>query len=86
MSSATTPDPFGAKLRRYAKLFVGGLLLGVVLIFASQNADPATVHLLSWQFELSLSLLIFFVLVIGIAVGTLAAGLLRWRRSHRRDA
>lgn len=88
MRSATAPasDAFGAKLWRYAKLLVGALLLGAVLIFASQNADPTTVHFLSWQFELSLSLLIFLVLVIGIAVGALAAGWIRWRRWHRRDA
>jgi uncharacterized integral membrane protein len=55
----------------------------VVLIFATENAAPATVRFLSWEFELSLSLLIFFVLLIGMVIGMIVAGWLRWSRSHR---
>jgi uncharacterized integral membrane protein len=77
-------DGVGAEIWRYIKLFVGVVLLALVLLFATQNADPVLVRFLADRFELSLSLLVFFVLLIGIVVGAITSSLHRWSRSRRR--
>lgn len=75
----------GAAVWRYFKLLIGAILLGVVLVFATQNADPVTVHFFTRRFELSLSLLLFLDFVAGMVVGAIVNGWLRWSRSHRRS-
>ena len=52
-------------IKMYATLF----LLALVVIFTVQNATAVTVNLLFWKLEISRSLLIFFVLIIGIITG-----------------
>lgn len=81
--SERLPTRVAASLWWYARLVIGAVLLGSVLVFVSQNANPAVVHFFSWHFELSISLLIFFVLLIGVVVGALVAGWLRLRRGRR---
>jgi len=70
----------------YLKLAAGCVLIGAVLIFTTQNADVVHVRFMGWQLELSLSLLIFLVLALGLASGFLMAGWLSWRRKRRSAA
>lgn len=71
-------------LRVYTRLAIALVLLGAVLVFASQNANVVSVRFLGWQTEMSLALLLFFALATGIAIGSLVAGGLYWRRARRR--
>jgi uncharacterized integral membrane protein len=64
----------------YLRLGSGIVLLALLLVFAVQNAEPARVRFLSWNAELSQSLLLFFALLVGILIGLLMSGWLRWRR------
>lgn len=57
------------------------LLLAAVILFTLQNADVVQVHFLFWTLALSQVVLIFAVLLIGVAVGWLASSL-----SHRHTA
>jgi uncharacterized integral membrane protein len=74
-----------AKLRvawSYVKLCLGFLLIGVVLLFATQNAQVATVSFLHWQTRLSQSLLVFADFALGAVAGSLFTGRLYWRGSR----
>jgi uncharacterized integral membrane protein len=68
----------------YLKLALGLLLIGLVLVFASQNADVVTVRFLSWRFHMSQSLLIFLAFATGAVSGSLAMGWFTWRRARAR--
>ena len=70
----------------YVKLAVGLALVAAVLIFTGQNADIVRVHFLGWLLELSLALLIFLVLTVGLLSGYLMAGWFRWRKKRRSAA
>jgi uncharacterized integral membrane protein len=69
----------------YMKLAAGCLLVGAVLVFTAQNAEVVHVRFLGWQLDLSLSLLIFLVLALGIVSGYLMAGWLSWRKKRNRN-
>jgi uncharacterized integral membrane protein len=78
-------QPSSTKLRlawSYFKLAFGFLLVGVVLLFATQNAQVATVSFLHWQTRLSQSLLVFAAFAVGAVAGSLFTGRLYWRRSR----
>lgn len=51
------------------KMYITLFLLLLVVIFTVQNATAVTVNFLFWKLEISRSLLIFFVLIIGVIVG-----------------
>ena len=78
--------PQRGRLWAYAKLAVGLALVAAVLIFTAQNADIVRVHFLGWLLELSLALLIFLVLAVGMLAGFLMAGWIRWRRKRKGTA
>ena len=63
----------------YLKLALGFALLGAVLIFTIQNTDVVRIHFLGWVLEISLSLLIFLALAVGMLSGFLLTGWRRWR-------
>ena len=67
----------------YLKLTVAVILIAMVLIFTTQNADAVLVRLLGWSFESSLSLLIFLVLAIGVLSGFLLTEWFHWRGRKR---
>jgi len=62
------------------KLILSLLLAGLALLFAIQNASVVEIRLLFWSFSISTSLLILFVLLIGIVMGWLCHSF----SSHRR--
>lgn len=66
----------------YLKIGLGLALVAVALVFTAQNADTVRVRFLSWESELSQSLLLLFVLLLGIVVGALLPSLFRWRRGR----
>ena len=78
-----TALPQKGGLWAYVKLGVGLALVAAVLIFTAQNADIVRVHFLGWLLELSLALLIFLVLAVGMLSGYLMAGWFRWKKKRK---
>ena len=57
------------------KLIAALVALGLVVIFIYQTAEPVMVkHFFWWSFSMSLSLLLFIVLAMGILAGWLMKG------------
>jgi uncharacterized integral membrane protein len=53
------------------KLISSLLLTGLVVLFVTQNVEVVEIRFMFWQLSMSRSLLIFFLLAIGILVGWL---------------
>lgn len=64
------------------KLVLMLLLVGAVILFTLQNTDVVQVHFLLWTLALSQVVLIFALLVIGMALGWLACSLARRQGMH----
>jgi len=64
----------------HAKAYVGLALLLLIVVFTLQNAEVVTVNFLLWRLSVSRSLMIFIVLIVGIVVGVVLAGLARRRK------
>lgn len=62
-------------------MYFGLALLVLVVIFIIQNAVVVDVKLLFWTVSMSRSLMVFFVLAIGILIGWILAG--RHRKKTR---
>jgi len=62
-------------------LYIGIALLVFVLIFIIQNAAVVDIKFLFWKISMSRSLMVFFVLGIGVVVGWIAASFLH-RKHH----
>ncbi len=63
-------------------VIVGLCLLAVVTVFAFQNTEVVTLRFLFWQFSLSRALLVFVLLILGMAAGWLLRSY-RLRRVRR---
>lgn len=59
-------------------------LLGIILIFVTQNVAAVEVTFLLWSISISRALLIFFVLAIGILIGWFLRGFVAHR--HVKEA
>ncbi|MEK7321601.1 MAG: LapA family protein [Pseudomonadota bacterium] len=59
------------------KLTLGLVLIGLVIVFTLQNTAVVEVHFLLWTLSMSQVLLIFGLLVIGMALGWLISSLSR---------
>ncbi len=60
------------------------LFLAIILIvFIVQNSNVADVHFLFWTISMSMIILIFFVAVIGFAIGYLAHHFVLERKNNR---
>ena len=53
------------------KLTLSLVLTGLVVLFVTQNVEVVEIRFMVWQLSMSRSLLIFFLLAIGIMVGWL---------------
>ena len=53
------------------KLIFSLLLTGLMVLFVTQNVEVVEIRFMFWQLSMSRSLLIFFLLAIGIMVGWL---------------
>jgi len=56
------------------KAYIGLALLLVAVIFIVQNAAVVEIQFLFWKISMSRSLMIFFVLAIGVVIGWITAG------------
>jgi putative membrane protein len=65
------------------KAYIGLALLLLVLLFIVQNAAVVDIRFLLWTFSMSRSLMIFFVLAIGNAVGWITGGHLQRKKMSR---
>lgn len=59
------------------KIYVGLTLLILVIVFIAQNAVSVDIRFLFWKISMSRSLMVFFVLAIGIVIGWILSGHLR---------
>jgi putative membrane protein len=59
------------------KMYVGLALLILAIVFIAQNAISVDIRFLFWKISMSRSLMVFFVLAIGIAIGWILSGHLR---------
>ncbi|MCK5064665.1 MAG: LapA family protein [Candidatus Fermentibacteraceae bacterium] len=60
------------------------LILGLALvIIVVQNSNVAEVHLLFWKVSMSMIILIFFVALIGFAIGYLSHHFIMERKKNR---
>ena len=62
------------------KLAIGLILAAVVVFFTLQNAEIVELRLLFWKLSMPRALMIFSVLVVGIALGWILSELKRQRR------
>ena len=67
------------------KLIVSLLLTGLIVIFVTQNAAVVEIRFLLWELSMSRSLLIFFVLAIGILTGWLLNSYMSHRSSKSEE-
>ena len=67
------------------KLIFSLLLTGLVVLFVTQNVEVVEIRFMFWQLSMSRSLLIFFLLAIGIMVGWLMHSLVVHRASKNGD-
>jgi putative membrane protein len=56
------------------RIYIGLALLLLVVVFIVQNATAVDIQFLFWKLSMSRSLMIFFVLAIGIVIGWITAG------------
>jgi uncharacterized integral membrane protein len=65
-----------------AKLLLVLVLLGAAVLFIIQNVAVVEIQFLFWSMQLSRSLLMFLVLVVGILIGWFAHAWLKHRRAR----
>lgn len=64
----------------HGKVYIGLAILLLAVVFTLQNAEVVTVNFLVWRLSVSRSLMIFMVLLAGMAVGAVLASLVRHRK------
>ena len=69
----------------HIKLWVGLVLAALPVIFIFQNMHATPVTFLFWSIKISLALLIFVVLGIGVIVGWLFVSWLSYRRTRKKS-
>ncbi|MBN2717834.1 MAG: LapA family protein [Deltaproteobacteria bacterium] len=55
------------------------ILTGVLVI---QNAVPVRMYIFLWSLELSMAVVLFFSVAIGVAIGISICGWLLWKKQH----
>lgn len=64
------------------RLILGLVVTGIIVLFVTQNVSVAEVTFLFWSITMSLALLIFFTLAIGVILGWFLHGFVTHRRSQ----
>ena len=67
------------------KLGVSLVLAGFVVLFIIQNVAVAEIRFLFWTLSMSRSLLMFFILAIGVIVGWLLHGFMMHRQEKEQQ-
>jgi uncharacterized integral membrane protein len=65
------------------KLAVSLVLIGFIILFVAQNTAVVEIRLLFWKVSMSRSLMIFSVLLIGIAAGWFLHGYVMHRKTGK---
>ncbi|MBQ0799369.1 MAG: LapA family protein [Porticoccaceae bacterium] len=65
------------------KAYIGLALLLLAAVFIAQNTTVVDIQLLFWKISISRSLMVLFVLAIGIIIGWITAG--HFNRKHKRS-
>ena len=65
------------------KLVLSLILTGLAVLFIIQNVAVAEIRFLFWTLSMSRSLLMFFILAIGIVLGWLLHGFMMHRREEQ---
>ena len=65
-----------------AKFLLVLVLVGLAVIFVIQNVAIVEIQFLLWSFQMSRSLLIFLLLVIGVIIGWFLHAFMKHRRSR----
>lgn len=68
------------------RLSIGAVLLLLVVIFTVQNAAVVDINFLFWKLSVSRALMIFFVAIIGFAVGWISANVHRQSRPDKQHS
>jgi len=66
------------------KLLLILILAGLAVIFIIQNVAVVEIQFLFWSFQMSRSLLMFFLLAMGIIMGWFLHGYLKYRKGKFR--
>ena len=67
-------------------VLIFGLILGAVaVIFAIQNSEIVTYQFLAWNIDVTRSLVVIVVLLVGIFLGWATAGIARIRRRRAKS-
>jgi len=67
------------------KVGILAVLALILLIFLAQNIEVVTVNFLIWEISMSLAVMIFFLLLIGLMIGWLMHGYLSYRKDKKRN-
>lgn len=59
-----------------AKVILMLILIGIFILFVVQNIEVVNIHFLFFSFPISLVLLLFIILAVGIIVGMMLPGIL----------
>jgi lipopolysaccharide assembly protein A len=78
MASSTTMED-----DMHVKFILTLALIGLVVLFITQNVTPVDVTFLFWTISMSRALLIFFVLSIGIGIGWFLHSYYTYRREKK---
>jgi len=68
---------------RNVRLISALVLAALIVIFALQNTEATTVELFAWSITTSRALMLFVVLVIGIAIGWISRSIRARRASSK---
>ncbi|MGQ9642226.1 MAG: lipopolysaccharide assembly protein LapA domain-containing protein [Ignavibacterium sp.] len=59
-----------------AKVIIMLILIGIFILFVVQNIEIVNIHFMFFSFPVSLVLLLFIILAVGIIVGMMLPGIL----------
>ena len=60
------------------------VIVALVTVFSVQNAAPVAVAFLFWKFEASLAVLVYLLVLLGIAIGTIVSSWFRFRAAMKK--
>ena len=67
-----------------AKVIIMLILIGIFILFVVQNIEVVNIHFMFFSFPVSLVLLLFIILAVGIIVGMMLPGILTSKKKTTR--
>jgi len=65
-------------------LFFAVLIIAIVAIFSVQNAAPVAITVLSWNFHVSLAIVVLFSTLFGMMIGIIVFSVLKRKISPKK--